>query len=406
MLRDSNKLRLLIIQIILLIVFTFLISIFAMHTHNMYKQEIIKNNAIVIGTIVEKYPKIEIETIKKLISSDTDYEKGIQILSKYGISDIENLDEIISVNELKNKMIFENIVLVVLMIIIYILVNLYFYKKDDKRLNDISKYINNILNNDYSFDIREYDEDSISSLKNYIYKITIKLRNMSEHSQKEKEYLEIALSDISHQLKTPLTSIMVMNELLENKNLEENRKKECQNKIKIQLEKIQWLITSLLKISQIDSGTIKLKKENVNAKKLIKKTIESLIIQIETKSINLIQDIQEDLQITCDENWTSEALINIVKNAYEHTEKGGTIIITAKGNPIYNEIKIQDNGSGIKEEYIYHIFERFYKGKSNKESIGIGLNMSKTIIEKQNGIIEVESIEGVGTCFTIKIFKF
>lgn len=406
MLRDMNRLRPLIIQIILLIVFTTLISIFAIHTHNMYKKEIIRNNAIIIGAIVEKYPEIEAETIKKLISDNANYERGIEILSKYGINNIENLDELVSVNELKNKMILENIILVALMIIVYILVNLYFYKKEDKRLNDISNYIDNILNNDYSLDIREYDEDTISSLKNHIYKITVKLRNMSEYSQKEKEYLEVALSDISHQLKTPLTSIMVMNELLENKNLEESKRKECMQKSKVQLEKIQWLITSLLKISQIDSGTIKLKKENVNAKELINKTLESLIIQIEAKDINLIQDIEEDLTIICDENWTSEALINIIKNAYEHTEKEGTIKITAKGNPIYSEIKIEDNGSGIKEEDINHIFERFYRGKSNKESIGIGLNMSKTIIEKQNGTIEVQSTEGVGTCFTIKIFKF
>ena len=229
---------------------------------------------------------------------------------------------------------------------------------------------------------------------------------MSEYSQKEKEYLEVALSDISHQLKTPLTSIMVMNELLENKNLEESKRKECQQKSKQQLEKIQWLITSLLKISQIDSGTIKLKKENVDAKVLIDKTLEPLIIQIEAKSITLVKDIEEKLEIICDENWTVEALINVIKNAYEHTEKEGTIKITVQGNPIYNEIKIEDSGSGIKEEDINHIFERFYKGKSNKESIGIGLNMSKTIIEKQNGTIEVQSTEGVGTCFTIKMFKF
>lgn len=405
MFRDVNKLRPLIIQVILLILFTILVSIYAIHTHNMYKQEIIRNNASIIGVIIEKYPNIEIEAIKEIISDNEKFEQGIEALGKYGIDDIENLDEIASINELKNKMVLGNIIFVVSVIIIYILINLYFYKKEDKRLNDISNYINNILNNDYSLDIREYDEDSISALKNYIYKITIKLRNMSEYSQKEKEYLEVALSDISHQLKTPLTSIMVMNELLENRNLEESKRKECEQKSKQQLEKIQWLITSLLKISQIDSGTIKLKKEKVNAKELINKTLEPLIIQIEAKGITLVQDIEE-LEIICDENWTVEALINIIKNAYEHTEKEGTIKITVQGNPIYNEIKIEDNGSGIREEDINHIFERFYKGKSNKESIGIGLNMSKTIIEKQNGTIEVQSTEGAGTIFTIKIFKF
>jgi len=219
MFKDVNKLRPLVMQIILLIFFTILVSIYAIHTHNMYKQEIIRNNASIIGLIIEKYPNIEIQAIKEIISDDSNIEQGIKALGKYGIDDIENLDEISNINKLKNKMVLGNIIFVVSVITIYVLINLYFYKKEDKRLNDISNYINNILNNDYSLDIREYDEDSISALKNYIYKITIKLRNMSEYSQKEKEYLEVALSDISHQLKTPLTSIMVMNELLENKPL-------------------------------------------------------------------------------------------------------------------------------------------------------------------------------------------
>lgn len=405
MLRDINKLKPLVIQLILLIIFTICISIFTVNTHNRYKEEIVKNNAIIVGTVVNKYPEIEKEAIEELLSDNKNYEEGIHTLKKYGITDIENLDEIANINDIKNKMILQNIFFVVSMIVVYILINLYFYKKEENRLKDINNYINNILNNDYSLDIREYDEDTISSLKNYIYKVTIKLRNMTEKSQKEKQYLEVALSDISHQLKTPLTSMMVMNELLESENLEESKRKECIQKSKLQLEKIQWLIISLLKISQIDSGTIKFKKERIKAKELITKALDPLIIQIELKNIRLVQEIDENSTLNCDENWTAEALVNIIKNAYEHTEEGGTIKITTKENPIYTEIEIEDNGSGIKKEDIGHIFERFYKGKSNKESIGIGLNMSKTIIEKQNGTIEVKSTEGEGTVFTIKIFK-
>lgn len=401
MLKNINKSKSLFIQVILLLVFTIIASIFSIYVHNQYKREIIRNYAIIVGNISQEYPELEADIMSALFSDEQNYEEGIEVLRKYGI-DISNLDEIKTANLLKNKLVIANITIVAIMSIVYILISIYFYKKEEKRLNDISDYINNILNNDYSMDIREYNEDEISALKNYIYKITIKLRNMSENSQKEKEYLEVALSDISHQLKTPLTSLMVMNELLENENIDENKRKECEQKSRIQLEKIQWLITSLLKISQIDSGTIKFKKEEVNVQELLTKSLEPLAIQIELKNINLIQNIDKDIRIICDENWTIEALVNIIKNAYEHTENGGTINISAEENPIYTEIRIEDNGCGINEEDINHIFERFYRGKSNKDSIGIGLNMSKMIIDRQNGDIEVKSKPGEGTCFIIK----
>ncbi len=404
MFKNINKSKALFIQIILLLVFTVIISIFSVYLHNKYKEEMIRNYAIVVGNISQEYPELEADIIYELLSNKQNYNEGIEILKKYGI-EVSNLDEIRTTNSLKNGLVITNIVIVVIMSIAYICVSLYFYAKEEKRLKDISDYINNILNNNYSIDIREYNEDSISVLKNYIYKITIKLRKMSEKSQKEKQYLEVALSDISHQLKTPLTSLMVINELLENENIDEDRRRECQRKSRIQLEKIQWLITSLLKISQIDSGTIKFKKEKVNVKSLINKTLEPLAIQIELKNINLIKNIDENLRIICDENWTMEALVNIIKNAYEHTENGGTIKISAEENPIYTEIRIEDNGCGIDEEDINHIFERFYKGKSNKDSIGIGLNMSKMIIDKQNGSIEVKSKLGEGTLFSIKFYE-
>ncbi len=403
MLKNINKSKLLFVQVILLIVFTVIISIFAIFLHNEYKKEIIRNYAIVIGNVSQQYPELEADVMQELISNMNNYNEGIEILKKYGI-EVSNLDELRGIDLLKNRYIIMNITVIVVMSITYIGISIYFYKKEDKRLKDISNYINSILNNDYSIDIREYNEDEISALKNYIYKITIKLRNMSENSQKEKEYLETALSDISHQLKTPLTSLMVINELLENENIDDSKRKECQEKSKIQLEKIQWLITSLLKISQIDSGTIKFKKEQLNLKEMLDKVIEPLAIQIELKDIILIENIDEDIMLLCDENWTIEAIVNIIKNAYEHTENSGTIKISAEKNPIYTEIKIEDNGCGISEEDINHIFERFYKGKSNKDSIGIGLNMSKMIIDKQNGSIEVKSKLGEGTTFCIKFY--
>ncbi|MEG0826467.1 MAG: HAMP domain-containing sensor histidine kinase, partial [Bacilli bacterium] len=266
------------------------------------------------------------------------------------------------------------------------------------------QYINDILNNKDTFDIREYSEDYISRLKNDIYKITVLLKEEKEISIKEKQNLEIILSDISHQIRTPLTYMYVINDLLLKDSLDKKSKKDFLNKNRIQVERIEWLVTSLLKISRLDSGTIKLKLEKVKISELLNKTIEPLRIPIELKKQELIIEGNPDLIINIDFNWTLEALVNIIKNAHEHTKIAGTIKITYDTNPIYTEIIIKDNGEGISKKDIKHIFERFYKC-DGKESIGIGLNMAKKIIEKENGLIEVESIKEKGTSFHLKFYK-
>lgn len=296
-----------------------------------------------------------------------------------------------------------NITYIIILSLILILFLIYTYI-ENKKLKQIDKYLNDILNNRDTFDIREYSEDYISSLKNDIYKITMLLKEGKEKEEKEKKELEIILSDISHQIKTPLTSMYVINDLLLDSSLNENKKKEFLNKNRTQLERIEWLVTSLLKLSRIDNGTIKLKKEEIDTKIIINKVIEPLKIPIELKKQTLIIN-DNNFKINVDLNWTVEALINILKNAYEHTKENGIIEISTTTNPLYTQISIKDNGEGIDSNDIKHIFERFYRGNSNKESIGIGLHMSKKIIEHENGNIEVESKKNIGTTFNIKFYK-
>lgn len=235
--------------------------------------------------------------------------------------------------------------------------------------------------------------------------MTIKLKEQNELSLKDKIYLQDTLSDISHQLKTPLTSMYVINELLYDDKLDKSLKKELLNKSKKGLERIEWLITSLLKMSRLDSGSEKLILENVKLINIINKTIEPIRIPLELKNINLNVSCSNDIKVNVDVNWTTEALINILKNAMEHTLENGNINIVCSDNPLYTMISISDDGCGISKKDLPHIFERFYKGMSNKESIGIGLNMSKKIIENENGNISVKSKENEGTTFIIKLFK-
>ena len=297
------------------------------------------------------------------------------------------------------------ILLVTIFYLITIIITWYHLYKKNKKIKNLSTYMNNILNNNYSLDIRDYEEGDLSNLKNDIYKMTVKLKEQSDSSQKEKKYLEEVLSDISHQLKTPLTSMYVINDvLLSDKKIDDSKKQEFLIKNRKELERIEWLVTSLLKMSRLDSGSEKIILKETKIDDLIRKTVTPLEIPIELKNQHLILDYDKNIKLNIDLNWTTEALINILKNANEHTKENGTIQIKVKDTVIYTEIEIIDTGEGISTTDLPHIFERFYKGKTNKESIGIGLNMAKKIINLEKGDIKVISNSN-GTTFNIKFYK-
>lgn len=296
------------------------------------------------------------------------------------------------------------ILMIVSLILVSTLIWIHLYQQS-KKIKNLSSYMNSILNNNYSLDIRDYEEGDLSNLKNDIYKMTVKLKEQSDLSLKDKKYLEEVLSDISHQLKTPLTSMYVINDvLLSDKKISEDKKQEFLMKNRKELERIEWLVTTLLKMSRLDSGSETLKIKEVPLGILIKKVLEPLEIPIELKKQELVLEYDEDIILNIDLNWTAEAIINIIKNSHEHTKEEGMIIIKSKDTPIYTEIEIIDNGEGIDSKDLPHIFERFYKGKGNKESIGIGLNMSKKIINLEKGEIKATS-DSSGTVFNIKFYK-
>ena len=259
-------------------------------------------------------------------------------------------------------------------------------------IEKLSEYLRRLCAGDYSLDIRDNQEGELSILKNEIYKVTIILSKQSNYLREEKAQLADALSDISHQLKTPLTSMRIMTDLLSTDNLTLEKRTEFINNIQIQLDRMEWLLTSLLKLSKIDAGSISFKKDEVKVMELIKKAIKPILIPLEIKAQTLEIKGAENTVLICDINWTAEALINI--------------LISFSKNPLYTEINISDNGSGIDKDDIPYIFKRFYKGKNaSEESVGIGLAMAKSIITNQKGDINVESEKDLGTKFTIKFFK-
>lgn len=405
MLKNKEVRELILIEIIVLIIGIVSILLLNKYSYETYKEAIIENNLYIIDSIISKHPELENEIIDGIINHDISKGESYEILNKYGLDRLDTVDYLNN-NSYINKTIRKyNIIYISILIIIVFSILIIYINKIYNKIKKLSIYANDILNNKYNMDIREYSEGDISNLKNDLYKMTIKLKEQNELSLKDKIYLQDTLSDISHQLKTPLTSMYVINELLYDDKLDKSLKKELLNKSKKGLERIEWLITSLLKMSRLDSGSEKLILENVKLINIINKTIEPIRIPLELKNINLNVSCSNDIKVNVDVNWTTEALINILKNAMEHTLENGNINIVCSDNPLYTMISISDDGCGISKKDLPHIFERFYKGMSNKESIGIGLNMSKKIIENENGNISVKSKENEGTTFIIKLFK-
>ncbi|MBT2759215.1 HAMP domain-containing histidine kinase [Mesobacillus foraminis] len=289
---------------------------------------------------------------------------------------------------------------------VLLMVSIYFTKWRYREIEKLSGYLRQITNGDYSLDIRDNTEGELSILKNDIFKVTLMLSEQSSYLQQDKVRLTNAISDISHQLKTPITSMVVMADLLSEPNLDAGKRKEFTHNIQVQLERIEWLVSSLLKLAKIDAEIVQFKKEEVSVEKLVQKAVQSVLIPMDIKQLSLKVIGDEEPAFHGDLNWTAEALINILKNCIEHTDEGGSIIISFLENALYTEIKIQDTGKGISKEDLPYIFKRFYKGKNaGEESVGIGLALSYSIIKNQLGDIEVQSEIGKGTAFLIKFYK-
>ncbi len=283
-------------------------------------------------------------------------------------------------------------------------INIIFTKKRYSEIEKLNSYLEKVLSGDYAPEILDQKEGELSILKTNIYKATTTLKYQKELLTEDKVRLANAIADISHQLKTPLTSMMVMNDLLETEE-DQSKRKEFLKTQSDQLDRMNWLIQTLLKLSKIDAGTITMKKEEVTAMSLVKEVMKSFEIQMELKGINY-SSFDSDMKLSCDRNWTIEAIQNIVKNCIEHMKENDELTIKAEENNIYKQIIVSDTGCGIAKQDLPHIFERFYKGKNaGKDSVGIGLALAKTLISSQRGDILVESTEGIGTTFYVRFFK-
>lgn len=403
MLKDK-KIKKLIFVIALIIVFAITITVcINSYYNNKYKQTINSYISSILNVVVKEYPNINEEDLIEILNGKK-YEEEKSLLKKYGIYD----EPAIAVLKQKDKNVIKYNLIILITTSVALIVIFYLYLKyRQNEIDKITKYVEKVSNKKYILDIDENTEDELSSLKNELYKITVMLKEEADNSAKQKEALTTSISDISHQLKTPLTSILIMlDNLSESDNMDKQTRDKFIAEISRQIENMNWLVISLLKLSRLDAGVVEFESQRINANKLVDEIISNLEIMAELKNVDFEIKENKDCYFIGDYNWNKEAIQNIVKNAIEHTKINTKVKIKIEENSVYTSITVKDEGNGINEKDLKHIFDRFYKSENSSEnSFGIGLSLSKSIIEKQNGYIQVETKEDEGTKFIIKYIK-
>lgn len=303
---------------------------------------------------------------------------------------------------------FYSILTAVLLLILnafLIICFLIFTKKRYDAINSLDETIDKILHGNDKISIPSFGEGELSVLESDIQKMLVRLRDQRDLLEKERAFLSDSIADISHQLRTPLTSINLILSLIQTPETQNERKEELFRELSMLISKTEYLVSVLLKISKLDAGSVQFELKPTDLCSLMKKSAEPLLIAMDIKNQRL--NINADnISLNCDSAWCLEAFGNILKNCTEHTPENGEITISASDSPIFTEIIISDTGEGINEEDLPHVFERFYKGKGlSKESFGLGLNLAKMIITGHNGTITVENSHLGGAVFTIRFYK-
>lgn len=388
------------VTMVLSIVATLVVS-YELNQMNEKSNQVVMN---VIALVKQHNPEISELEIAKILNNKADIRNVTTSLESFGITS----DRWAAVENDTNSISLVFTVGVICLIEFIILLGIFlFYNRQKKREMDaITDYIIKLNRGVYSLDIEENTEDDTSLLKNEIYKTTVMLREQRERSIQDKISLKNSLSDISHQLKTPLTSIILMVEsILDDENMPLEVRQEFLKDIRRSSGHISFLVQSLLLLSKLDADSIELKKNKEDACKILQETIQNVAVLAEIKGVELKCCCQNGTEIMCDYKWTVEAFTNIVKNCVEHTQEGGVVKLSAEQNKLYTKVTISDNGTGIAAKDLPHIFERFYKGENaNKDSVGIGLALARTLIEKNGGFLRVDSEKGKGTKFVAKYF--
>lgn len=402
----KNKLRLKQYITSTLIVFICLFVMFLIlniYEYKTYTKNFNNKISAIVTLVKDKYPEITDKEIIEIINSNK--QSDASFFLKYGI-DIDNKAVLLENDKSYHTFLLINMSFLIITIAsLCILYFRYNYKRKND-IKDIIKYIEQINRRNYELEIDTISEDELSILKNEIYKTAVMLKEAALNSNKDKLNLKKSLEDISHQLKTPLTSILVLlDNLIDEPDMDSSIRNDFIIDIKRNVININFLVQALLKLSKFDANTVHFIKKENDLEMIVVEAIKNVSTLCDLRNINIKLNTLGNAKVVCDAKWQIEAITNIIKNAIEHSKDNSSIIINIDNNRVYSKIEVIDFGDGISKRDIKHIFERFYKGENaTSNSIGIGLALAKTIIEEDKGTIAVESNES-NTKFTIKYFK-
>lgn len=410
---------LLLIGVVLVVSVVTYISWISWYTHK-YKN--MENTYIrcIMENVINQYPDLDMEEIAIILNksyseleSSTTSEEFDSILRKNGITD--NTFYIKDMSDIRNVNIIVSTSIIGVMSVLFIICFCMYLRRRKKDIFQLQDYMDKISRGNYELEINDNSEDELSSLKNSLYKIMVYMKEQADSARIKKVMLAQSVSDISHQLKTPLTSTQVLlDNLNDNPDMDYSTRKKFIYEALNQVNGMSWMIVSMLKLSRIDAGVVEFNNENISINKIIEEAVGNLEVIAEIKNVNIEKNIdnrnedelnKSDIYIKGDYNWNREALQNIIKNAIEHSNDKGTVKINITDNDVYTAVYITNRGDKLSDQRQKQIFERYYsEAKYEDNSMGIGLPLAKAVIEKQGGYISVES-DDEETVFIVKYIK-
>ena len=410
---------LLLIGVVLVVSVVTYISWISWYTHK-YKN--MENTYIrcIMENVINQYPDLDMEEIAIILNksyseleSSTTSEEFDSILRKNGITD--NTFYIKDMSDIRNVNIIVSTSIIGVMSVLFIICFCMYLRRRKKDIFELQDYMDKISRGNYELEINDNSEDELSNLKNSLYKIMVYMKEQADSARIKKVMLAQSVSDISHQLKTPLTSTQVLlDNLNDNPDMDYSTRKKFIYEALNQVNGMSWMIVSMLKLSRIDAGVVEFNNENISINKIIEEAVGNLEVIAEIKNVNIEKNIdnrnedelnKSDIYIKGDYNWNREALQNIIKNAIEHSNDKGTVKINITDNDVYTAVYITNRGEELSDKQQKQIFERYYsEAKYEDNSMGIGLPLAKAVIEKQGGYISVES-DDEETVFIVKYIK-
>ncbi|MFI3261042.1 MAG: HAMP domain-containing sensor histidine kinase [bacterium] len=391
-----KKISLIGIVVVVIVTLTTYLNYIIYNNH--YNEKLLN----IVNQLIINNEEIDVNDVASILKNPEDID--VNLLEQYGYS----TQDVYFSNEMVEK-ISINVAMNILIVVLVLSSYKYIYgkkrKSNLKEINDIILLLDGINKGNFDIEIEKYLETDFSKLRNTIYKTTVLLKEQTEFLTNDRVLLKNNLADVSHQIRTPLTSISLMLEsIIDDKDMDSSKKEEFLNKIYNKIESVNYLVEVLLKLSKFDASSIEFKQEYTSVYELLENIKGSLEDLAREKKVNIKINVNDNINIKCDRRWQEEAIGNIVKNAIDYSSINGVVEINVEDNNFYTKIIIKDNGQGMSKEELIKVFTRFYKSENSK-GFGIGLNLAKTIIEKDNGEVNVESEKGKYTMFTIKYFK-